>query len=294
MRMENISPTKGNLMSVKKSLQLARMGFDLLDRKRNILIRELMTMIDSAKKLRGQISSTYARAYVALQRANITLGVIEDIENGIPIENGLDIQYRSVMGVELPTVHLDAPEDPQVTYGLYGTNSQLDIAYLCFHKVKLMTAHLAEVENSIYRLASAIKKTQSRANALKNIIIPGFEFSSKFITDALEEKDREEFSRQKVIKRQKVHRGRLPAPWKAPGRSRSSCQRCFDLTVLARDKTRTAGVAKPRLFFLYAGVSPYTARLSPQPLFLVSSRGMWYTTEILCERFYPGRRCLDD
>ncbi len=84
MRMENISPTKGNLMSVKKSLQLARMGFDLLDRKRNILIRELMTMIDSAKKLRGQISSTYARAYVALQRANITLGVIEDIENGIP------------------------------------------------------------------------------------------------------------------------------------------------------------------------------------------------------------------
>ena len=206
MRMENISPTKGNLKSDKKSLQLARMGFDLLDRKRNILIRELMTMIDSAKKLRGQISSTYARAYVALQRANITLGVIEDIENGIPIENGLDIQYRSVMGVELPTVHLDAPEDPQVTYGLYGTNSQLDIAYLCFHKVKLMTAHLAEVENSIYRLASAIKKTQSRANALKNIIIPGFEFSSKFITDALEEKDREEFSRQKVIKRQKVHR----------------------------------------------------------------------------------------
>ena len=209
MRTENISPTKGNLMNVKKSLQLARMGFDLLDRKRNILIRELMTMIDSAKKLRGQISSTYAKAYIALQRANITLGVIEDIENGIPIENGLDIQYRSVMGVELPTVTLDAPEDPEVTYGLYGTNSQLDNAYLSFHRVKLMTARLAEVENSIYRLANAIKKTQSRANALKNIIIPGFEYSSKFITDALEEKDREEFSRQKVIKRQKVHREEL-------------------------------------------------------------------------------------
>ena len=209
MRTENIFPTKGNLINVRKSLQLARMGFDLLDRKRNILIRELMTMIDSAKKLRGQISATYARAYIALQRANITLGVIEDIENGIPIENGLSIQYRSVMGVELPTVALDAPEDPEVTYGLYGTNSQLDVAYLCFHKVKLMTARLAEVENSIYRLANAIKKTQSRANALKNIIIPNFEFSSKFISDALEEKEREEFSRQKVIKRQKVHREEL-------------------------------------------------------------------------------------
>ena len=67
-----------------------------------------------------------------------------------------------------------------------------------------MTAQLAEIENSIFRLATAIKKTQSRANALKNIIIPGFQFSSKFITDALEEKEREEFSRLKVIKAQKL------------------------------------------------------------------------------------------
>ena len=206
MRTDNIVPTKGNLMNVKKSLQLARMGFDLLDRKRNILIRELMTMVDTAKNLRGQISSTYNRAYFALQKANITLGLIEDVELSIPIENGLDIQYRSVMGVELPTVTLDARSEPDFCYGFAGTNSQLDNAYLCFHKVKLMTAQLAEVENSIYRLANAIKKTQSRANALKNIIIPGFEFSSKFITDALEEKEREEFSRLKVIKSQKLRR----------------------------------------------------------------------------------------
>jgi V/A-type H+-transporting ATPase subunit D len=217
MRTENIFPTKGNLINVKKSLQLARMGYDLLDRKRNILIRELMTTIDSAKRLRTKISSTYAKAYVALQRANITLGVIEDIENGIPIENGLDIQYRSVMGVELPTVRLSAPKEPEVSYGLYGTNSQLDNAYLCFHRVKLMTAQLAEVENCIYRLANAIKKTQSRANALKNIIIPNFEYSSKFITDALEEKEREEFSRQKVIKRQKIHKEELAHALEAAG-----------------------------------------------------------------------------
>ena len=206
MRTDNIFPTKGNLMNVKKSLQLARMGFDLLDRKRNILIRELMTMVDSAKALRSQISSTYNRAYFALQRANITLGLIEDVEKSIPIEDGLEIRYRSVMGVELPTVILDARPEPDFCYGFAGTNSQLDSAYLCFHKVKLLTAQLAEMENSIYRLANAIKKTQSRANALKNIIIPSFEFSSKFITDALEEKEREEFSRLKVNKAQKLRR----------------------------------------------------------------------------------------
>ena len=67
-----------------------------------------------------------------------------------------------------------------------------------------MTAKLAEVENGIYRLAVAIKKTQKRANALKNILIPKFIGISKYISDSLEEKEREEFSRLKVIKAQKA------------------------------------------------------------------------------------------
>jgi len=70
--------------------------------------------------------------------------------------------------------------------------------------VKLLTVRLAEIENSIYRLAVAIKKTQKRANALKNIMIPKFEGTVRFITNALEEKEREEFSRQKVIKKAKL------------------------------------------------------------------------------------------
>ena len=72
-----------------------------------------------------------------------------------------------------------------------------------FQKVKDLTMVLAEVDNSVYRLAHAIRKTQKRANALKNIVIPNFEYTVKFITDALEEKEREEFSRQKVIKANK-------------------------------------------------------------------------------------------
>ena len=69
---------------------------------------------------------------------------------------------------------------------------------------KIISVVLAEVENSVYRLANEIKKTQRRANALKNIIIPQFEQTVKFISDALEEKEREEFSRLKVIKKTKT------------------------------------------------------------------------------------------
>ncbi|HOV41512.1 MAG TPA: V-type ATP synthase subunit D, partial [Oscillospiraceae bacterium] len=93
--------------------------------------------------------------------------------------------------------------DLKLIYGFERTNYALDYAYICFDKVKQMTVVLAEVENSIYRLAVAIKKTQSRANALKNIMIPKFQAYVKYISDSLEEKEREEFSRLKVIKSQK-------------------------------------------------------------------------------------------
>ena len=201
----NITPTKGNLMAVQKSLQLSTSGFALLDRKRNILIREMMQLIDKAKELRGQISGAYRQAYEALQDANVTLGVVDEAASAIPVDNGVTVTYRSVMGVEIPTVHLE-PQEPQMCYGLDKTNSRFDYAYVCFQKVKQITAVLAEVENSIYRLANAIRKTQRRANALENIVIPRYQETVRFITDALEEKEREEFGRMKVIKAQKGDR----------------------------------------------------------------------------------------
>ena len=107
------------------------------------------------------------------------------------------------MGVEIPTVTIDKTKSQDLYFGLSSTNAALDNAYFKFTEVKLLTTDLAEVENSVYRLADSIKKTQKRANALKNIMIPKFEETVKFITDALDEKEREEFSRMKVIKRQK-------------------------------------------------------------------------------------------
>ncbi|WRS27660.1 V-type ATP synthase subunit D [Oscillospiraceae bacterium MB08-C2-2] len=203
MDTSNIFPTKGNLLSTKKSLSLARMGYELMDRKRNILIREMMGLIDKANSLRESIDDIFQKAYQSLQRANITLGQSDSLAETVPIEEGLSITYRSVMGVELPAIHLKCADQPQMWYDFGSSNAAFDQAFVSFHEVKRLCATLAEIENCVYRLAVAIKKTQSRANALENIIIPRLEFTAKFISDALEEKDREEFSRLKVIKRVK-------------------------------------------------------------------------------------------
>ena len=197
-----VVPTKGNLIATKKSLELAITGYDLLDKKRNVLIKEMMSLLDDVKLVRDQITDAYQQAYDALQEANISLGLISDLVNATSIDYGISIVYRSVMGVEIPKISYSKP--PMVcSYNMDRSNSEVDYAFECFYRVKELTVILAEVENSVYRLANAIRKTQKRANALKNISIPEFQATAKFITESLEEKEREEFSRQKVIKEQK-------------------------------------------------------------------------------------------
>lgn len=66
----NLFPTKGNLILAKNTLALSSQGYELLDKKRNILIREMMGLIDAAKELQANIETTFAAAYDALRRAN--------------------------------------------------------------------------------------------------------------------------------------------------------------------------------------------------------------------------------
>ncbi|MDL2253631.1 V-type ATP synthase subunit D [Ruminococcaceae bacterium OttesenSCG-928-I18] len=200
---EQVSPTKANLLAIKKNLALAKTGFDLLDRKRNVLMREMMKMIDQAAALQRDIGDTFSRAYAALQMANVTLGIDSTMENYTEEETGFSMTTRSVMGIELPTTQLDE-KPPFPFYGFKTTNSYLDTTYILFNRVKELAARLAGVENSVYRLAMAIKKTQRRANMLENVVIPRYEESVRFISSVLEEHEREEFTRMKVIKSSKA------------------------------------------------------------------------------------------
>lgn len=197
-------PTKGNLIIAKNTLKLSKTGYELLDKKRNILIREMMQLIETARELQTRIDDTFKTAYSALQRANVELGIdeVEKIALSVEPENSVTVKFRSVMGVEIPIVII-IEEPPKPNFSLKGTTISLDEAIKRFNDVKLFTRALAQVENSVYRLADSIKKTQKRANALKNIMIPRYEEESRFIQGALEEKEREEFSRLKVIKAQK-------------------------------------------------------------------------------------------
>jgi V/A-type H+-transporting ATPase subunit D len=201
---ENIAPTKSNLMSAESSLEFSQKGYELLDKKRNVLIREMMSYVERAEILENRVNDIFESAYDALRKANITIGIsmVEDVALAIPQAVDYDIIFKSVMGVEIPHITFEEKEiKPQ--YSFYRSNTALDLTYEKFNEVKYLIYELAEVENAIFRLAVEVKKTQKRANALESIQIPKFKQIIKNIREVLEEKDREDFFRLKVVKKKK-------------------------------------------------------------------------------------------
>ena len=198
--MANTAPTKGNLMAAQRSRALAANGWELMDKKRNILIRELMGRIDKAAELQGKIDETFREAYEALELAQIASGDCAGAIGAMPEDGSVRLLWRSVMGVEIPTVAAEPAGEDEIPYALAASSSALDEAYRKFRRVKALLAELAETETAVYRLAYAIEKSRKRANALENIVIPGLDRDIARISESLSEKEREEFARRKVIK----------------------------------------------------------------------------------------------
>lgn len=196
-----MAPTKANLIKSKSMLTFSRKGYDLLDKKRNVLIREMMGLVERASVIQNNIQANFESAFEALKFANITLGfnTVEELAISVPDTEDFQVLYHSVMGVEIPEVRYE--ETPlSVSYGFYRTNAVLDEAMEKFRKVRFLTYELAEIENAVYKLAMEIKKTQKRANALEKIQIPKYKVIVKNIEETLEEKEREDFFRLKKIK----------------------------------------------------------------------------------------------
>jgi len=202
---QNIAPTKSNLLRTKDNLNLSRTGYNLIDKKRTVLIKEMMQQIEKAKEIQSDVKELFEKAYSVLQEANITMGVrqVQDIALSIDKAEHFDITYKSIMGLDVPTVKYEK-QVLRPHYSMYMTGEAIDEAIMIFQKIKSLTYRLAETENTVYKLSIEIKKNQKRANALEKMQIPNLEETVKYISESLEEKEREDFYRLKKIKKRKV------------------------------------------------------------------------------------------
>lgn len=202
MSLENISPTRINLIQTKKTLNLAQSGRDVLERKRDILLRELRNSIYEAEKAREELVAALVKAYQGIKEANMAKGseTIANVACGSSYEANFLLDFKSIMGVPVPIVEFQGAKDVKPDYGFGNTNAELDRAFKEFYHVLDLLADLARAEGTTYQIANDVRRTQRRVNALNHVLIPMYKQIVTQIALVLEEKDREEFVRTKRIK----------------------------------------------------------------------------------------------
>jgi V/A-type H+/Na+-transporting ATPase subunit D len=200
---ENISPTRINLIQTKKTLNLAESGREVLERKRDILLRELRNSIYEAERARKELVSTLEQAYKSLREANIAKGseTVANVALGSSSEANFIIDYKSIMGVTVPSIDFQSKPNMKPDYGFANTSVELDASFKQFYNVLPLIVDLARTEGTTFQIANDVRRTQRRVNALNHVLIPKYRNIVKWIELVLEEKDREEFVRTKIIKR---------------------------------------------------------------------------------------------
>ncbi len=201
MPRNNIPPTRTNLIQMRNELQFAREGYEILDQKREVLAKELVRLANDAETLQEQMNAMITAAYRALRLARLSMGQ-EHVEwAALAVNKTVDVElkYRGVMGVTLPLIEASGAP-PELSYSPGDTTATLDEASALFRDVVQKIPELSRLETSVWRLAVELRKTQRRVNALQYIFIPDYVETISFIQSSLEEREREEVFRLKLLK----------------------------------------------------------------------------------------------
>ncbi|NOZ80324.1 MAG: V-type ATP synthase subunit D [DPANN group archaeon] len=204
----DIKPTRSELIALKRRIKMARMGHQILKKKRDGLILSFFEILKKAKMARRELQEEYLHALKTMNICRMleTDAKLKGIALAISKMPTLDIQTKSVMGVIVPQVTTEGTTSKDVFergYGVMGTSFVIDEAVSEYEKVIDRILTVAEVENAMKRLLEEIDKTKRRVNALEFEVIPKMQEAKAFITFRLEEMERETVFRTKKIKMKK-------------------------------------------------------------------------------------------
>ncbi len=199
-RLEDVKPTRMDLLRIRKRKVLAENGHELLSEKKDALINEFFQVVDKRRSLRKEVNTLLKDSYRSLIEAQMVMGKeeIKSISDGAVQMEGIKTDKGAVMGVTVPSFKIDIPEDK--FYGYAETSVKLDEAVENFRRSLEKALELAEVEGKLSRLADEIEKAKRRVNALEYIYIPKLEATITYIERQIEEREREDFFRRKKIK----------------------------------------------------------------------------------------------
>ncbi|WP_456481665.1 V-type ATP synthase subunit D [Methanopyrus sp.] len=201
--LEDVNPTRMELLKLQDRIELAKKGHKLLKEKRDALIMEFFEMVKRASEIRERAIEKLMEAYSKLAAAKVTVGEIgvERASMAIDEEIKVDVGSRNVMGVVVPIIErVSGDGGSKVVYGFADTSGALDEAMRAFTEAIDAVLELAEIEETLRLMAEEIERTKRRVNALEHIVIPRLENTEKYIEMKLDEQERENFVRLKRVK----------------------------------------------------------------------------------------------
>lgn len=200
----NVAPTKSNLLREKERLALAEEGYELLERKREILMLELMKRIDETRVLEREMRERAGTAYPALRLMLLRAGRdnARDLASGVKADFAAREKRVQVSGISMPALEAVAPER-RLQSSFINSSSDSDETLAEFSRLLELIAAMAGSRAIVWRLAKEVRKTQRRVNALEKMVIPESKAIKTFIEDFLEEREREAVFSTKRLKARK-------------------------------------------------------------------------------------------
>lgn len=202
--MEQVRPTRMELMKMKAQIKLAEQGRDLLRQKMDALIQEFF-------KILGTVSDTRDELEQVSQAADLSLMLAEAVDDPVTLRSAsfatrrsitVDISGKNIMGVPVPVIEKKRVSKNMLErgYGIITTSARIDETAERYELELDLLIKLAEIETTMRRLGAEIQMNRHRVNALEQILIPELKTQAKYIQNAIDEREREDLFRLKKVK----------------------------------------------------------------------------------------------
>ena len=198
----NVAPTKSVQLNLRRDLEMATEGFNLLEQKREILVMELMRLLESVKSVQQELAARREKAYATLRRAIAQNGYFHtrNVATGLRYDHRVTLSTHVVAGFRMPAIQVQ-PAEFHSQYGFAATDSLIDQTQQHFLEMLQVVTRLAELETTVIILARELKKTQRRVNALEHLFIPDYKETLRYIGESLESRELDAFFTNKMIKK---------------------------------------------------------------------------------------------
>lgn len=187
------SPTRSAFLDLKDERQLVKEGFEFLDEKRMILAQEMLKRLREYEAARARYRQRHDDAAAALATAVGRHGLDGlEVYPARRLENARQpLSHSRFLGVDLVDGTFEAGDPPELPEAVNPT-PEARRCQEAFSALLPLAVEIAIMRASLLRLVREYVRTERRARALENVILPEIEDNLAFMEEQLEAMDQEE------------------------------------------------------------------------------------------------------